>query len=90
MILILRRLRASNGKWGEIPTFYKGINMQKKVIDSDTAKHFDCCTVDRKCTGDKCMAWVSEPRTLPPCDQTSAVPTIQPSISSGYCGMLFA
>lgn len=64
--------------------------MEKKIIDSDTAKQFDCCTVARKCTGNACMAWVSSPRSLPPCDQTSAVPTLQPAVSTGYCGMLFA
>jgi len=60
--------------------------MNKKIIDSDTASHFDCCSVDRKCTGDKCMAWVSQPVEA---DKSDTV-DLKPAVSRGYCGMLFA
>jgi hypothetical protein len=66
-----------------------------RIITSDNAHSMMCCTADRTCKGDRCMAWVDRVDTswrdlhTPNSHSTQVRTHPDPKLSGkGYCGMV--
>ena len=68
------------------------------ICKPEDAKNFTCCTCDRPCAGDKCMAWCvvevfdhNSPANQPQQGGFPQIPVVQKLIQTGhgYCGLLY-